>query len=198
MPLMAPGRPLNFDPDTALDQALGVFWRQGYEGTSMADLLEATSLSKSSLYQAFGSKQALFERCLERYSSNLLDKMEADLSTARSARAFIEQVFASVAHTARTPAGAKGCLIGNSANEFGQREPDLSGPVSANLDRLTAVLARAVGRAQREGEISEHVDARALATYLVGAMNGLRTMIKAGMDRRSAAAMVVLILKALD
>lgn len=195
---MAVGRPLNFDPDTALDQALGVFWRQGYEGTSLADLLEATSLSKSSVYQAFGSKQALFARCLERYSSNLLERLEADLATARSGRAFIEQLFTSVARTARTPAGEKGCLIGNSAHEFGQSEPNLSGRVSASLDRLTVVFGRAVRRGQAEGDISAQADAQALAAYLVGAMNGLRTMIKAGLGRRGAAAMVALILKALD
>ncbi|MGE3795859.1 MAG: TetR/AcrR family transcriptional regulator [Dehalococcoidia bacterium] len=195
---MAAGRPLNFDPDTALERALGVFWRQGYEATSMADLLEATALSKSSLYQAFGSKQALFARCLERYSSHLVERMEAELAVAPSGRAFVEQVFTGVAHTARTPAGAKGCLIGNSANEFGQREPEISGPVGVNLDRLTAVFARAVKRGQAEGHIAGHGDVRALATYLVGTMNGLRTMIKAGLDRRSAVAMVALILKALD
>lgn len=195
---MVLGRPLTFDPDTALDRSLGVFWRQGYEGTSVADLLEATSLSKSSLYQAFGNKQALFERCLERYSATVLGKMEAELDRATSGRAFIEQVFAGVAQTAGTVAGARGCLIGNSANEFGQREPTLAAPVTAGLDRLAAVFVKALSRAQLEGDIPAEQDVRAAATYLVGAMNGLRTMIKAGLNRRGAADMVSLILKALD
>jgi TetR/AcrR family transcriptional repressor of nem operon len=62
------GRPLEFNPATVLDAAIEVFWRKGYVATSMLDLLEAMDLSKSSLYQTFGSKQKLFERCLARYT----------------------------------------------------------------------------------------------------------------------------------
>ena len=64
---MAMGRPREFDVDTALDLALQVFWRNGYEGASMADLTEAMGITKPSLYAAFGNKEELFRKALDRY-----------------------------------------------------------------------------------------------------------------------------------
>ncbi len=192
------GRPLEFNPEDALDAAIEVFWCKGYEATSMADLLEAMGLSKSSLYQTFGSKQQLFERCLSRYADRLSAEMAKELEEAKSGRAFIEDIFAEVANTAQQPEGAKGCLIANSASEFGQREPALAAPVRDGLNRFARVFMDAVVKAQAEGSISADADPRALGNYLIGTMNGLRTMIKAGADQRSAKGMVTLILKALN
>lgn len=195
---MSPGRPLEFDPDEALDAAVEVFWGRGYEATSVSDLLDAMALSKSSLYQAFGSKQQLFERCLVRYADGLSKRMRAALDASSSGRTFIEETFLSVAETARSPAGARGCLVANSASELGQREPALAGPVADGLARFARIFLEAVTRAQGAGEIPAKADPRALASYLVACMNGLRTMIKAGADRRTARSMVKLMLKALD
>ncbi|MBZ0276633.1 MAG: TetR/AcrR family transcriptional regulator [Anaerolineae bacterium] len=194
---MNPGRPLEFNPEVALNAAQEVFWRNGYEATSMMDLLEAMNLSKSSLYQTFGSKQQLFERCLAHYTDWLSAKMVKALEESPSGRKFIEDSFMEVAETAQQPTGAKGCLIANSANEFGQRVPALTIPVVNGLERFIGVFMDAVIRAQSEGDIPAEADAYALASYLLGSMNGLRTMIKAGTDRHSAKGMVALILKAL-
>ncbi len=198
MPNMNLGRPLEFNPEEALDAAVDVFWCKGYEATSMTDLLDAMDLSKSSLYQTFGSKRQLFERSLARYADWLSAKMTKELAEAKSGRSFIEDTFEAVANTAQQPEGAKGCLIANSANEFGQREPALAIPVSDGLQRFTRVFMDAVIKAQAEGGVSASADPHALANYLLGTMNGLRTMIKAGADKRSAKGMVTLILKALD
>ncbi|MBI5842438.1 MAG: TetR/AcrR family transcriptional regulator [Chloroflexi bacterium] len=192
------GRPLEFNPEEALDAAVDVFWCKGYEATSMTDLLDAMDLSKSSLYQTFGSKRQLFERSLARYADWLSAKMTKELAEAKSGRSFIEDTFEAVANTAQQPEGAKGCLMANSANDFGQREPALAIPVSDGLQRFTRVFMDAVIKAQAEGGVSASADPHALANYLLGTMNGLRTMIKAGADKRSAKGMVTLILKALD
>lgn len=195
---MSHGRPLEFDPDKALDAAVEVFWGRGYEATSITDLLEAMELSKSSLYQAFGSKQQLFERCLARYSDGLSTRMRTALGEGTSGRRFIEETFMAVARTAQRPDGARGCLIANSASELGQREPALAAPVADGLGRFTRIFTDAVTRAQAAGEIPAEADPRALASYLVACMNGLRTVIKAGADRRSAKGTVKLMLRALD
>jgi len=194
----AVGRPLEFNPDKAIDAAVEVFWCKGYEATSMTDLLEAMNLSKSSLYQTFGSKQQLFEHCLARYTDRLSAEMAKDLEEAKSGRSFIEDTFGSIANTAQEPEGAKGCLVGNSVIEFGQREPALSPPLREGLSRFARIFMNAVKKAQADGSISTDADPLALGNYLVGTMNGLRTMIKAGADKRSAKGMVTLILKALN
>lgn len=193
---MTRGRPLEFDPENAVDAAMDVFWCKGYEATSLNDLLHAMDLSKSSFYQAFGSKPQLFKRCLLRYQERFTGELGGNLKRARSGRRFIEDVFRFVANTAQEPAGAKGCLVGNSANEFGQRDAVFAKPVAQGLRGLGDLFKAALKRAQSEGDVAADVDINAMASYLVSAMTGLRTIIKSGLDKRTAQSMVPLILAA--
>lgn len=192
------GRPLEFDPDKAVEAAMEVFWCKGYEATSMTDLLEAMNLSKSSLYQTFGNKQQLFERCLSRYAAMLTTNMEKELNAAKSGRGFIEKMFDTIANTAQKDLGTKGCLMVNSINEFGQKDPAITASLDNNLQIFTKIFMTAVKRAQLEGDISADADPRAIASYLHVGVSGLRTMIKAGADRKSTKGTVSLLLKALD
>ncbi len=196
--LMTLGRPLEFDPDRALDAAVEVFWRKGFEAASMTDLLSAMELSKSSLYQAFGSKRDLFERAIARYRDSLGSDLSERLDRAPSGRRFIEEVFGEVAGTAGLPAGAMGRLISNSATELGHREPELAELVAKGLKRFRDIFRKAVRRAQAEGELAPEANAEDLAAYLVMAMAGLRAMIRAGMPGATARRMVPLIMKALE
>lgn len=192
------GRPIEFDPDKAIDAAMEVFWLKGYEATSMTDLLEAMNLSKSSLYQTFGNKQKLFERCLTRYADFLHTNMEMEFNAAKSGRNYIETLFNTVANTAQQAEGSRGCLMVNSINEFGQKIPAIAMSLDDSLQLFTTIFIKAVRRAQSEGDISADADPRTIANYLHVAMSGLRTMIKAGADRNSAKGTVTLILKTLD
>jgi|CXWL01.1.fsa_nt_gi TetR/AcrR family transcriptional repressor of nem operon len=197
MTAMTLGRPLEFDPDKALDAALEVFWAKGYEATSMGDLLKAMALSKSSLYQTFGGKRELFKRCLGRYQDRFTTELRERLQRSSSGRRFIEEVFEYVADTAQEPEGAKGCLVANSASEFGQRDSGFAKPVAQGLRGLGLVFTEALYRAQAEGDVPRRADLNALASYLVSSMTGLRTLIKTGLEKREARAMVPLILAAL-
>ena len=78
------GRPLEFDPNAALEAAMHQFWSKGYEHTSLQDLVTAMNLSKSSLYQAFGSKQQLLQRCLGRYADQFAAQLRQGLADAPS------------------------------------------------------------------------------------------------------------------
>ena len=77
------GRHREFDVDKALDAALGVFWSKGYEGTSYSDLTKATGVERPALYSAFGNKEALFLRALDRYYAHYLDFLPAALAQDR-------------------------------------------------------------------------------------------------------------------
>lgn len=177
---MTTGRPRSFDPDRALEQAMACFWRQGYEATSLADLLEATGLSKSSLYSAFGGKQALFERCLERYREQIAEGLEAALAESPSAIDFLRELFHGVAQETRGRHARRGCLVVNTANEIGPRTPGIAREVARGTRRFEALFRRAVERAQAEGDIDPKRDAATLARYLTTAMAGLRTQLRAG------------------
>ncbi len=177
---MSTGRPRNFDPERALEQAMACFWRQGYEATSLADLLAATGLSKSSLYQAFGGKQALFERCLARYRELIAEGLEATLAEAPSGLGFLHELFHGVAQETRGRHARRGCLVVNTANEIGPRTPGIAREVARGTRRFEAVFRHAVERAQGEGDIDPDRDAATLARYLITAMAGLRTQLRAG------------------
>lgn len=193
----SPGRPLEFDPDVALMAAMQVFWSKGYENTSMQDLLDAMHLSKSSLYQAFGGKQALFERCIARYGDFLTGQLRVALGEAPSGLVFIRHFLESVLDEARGGIEARGCLVLNTANEFARRDPRIAEAVAEGLGRFHGVLLDAVQRAQREGDIPPGRDAVMLANYLVNNMSGLKTLSKAGADEASLKGIIELVLKAL-
>jgi TetR/AcrR family transcriptional repressor of nem operon len=190
------GRPLEFDPDTALDAAMHQFWSKGYEHTSMQDLLATMNLSKSSLYQAFGGKQPLFRRCVARYTDQFAIRMREGLSAAPSGRAFIEAFLLSVLDD--VGAGPRGCLVMNTASEFAQSEPEIAQDVAQSIERFRSILRAAVERAQREGEIAADRDPAMLANFLVSNMSGLKTQAKAGADAETLKGIIAVVLSALS
>ncbi|TAN52266.1 MAG: TetR/AcrR family transcriptional regulator [Methylococcaceae bacterium] len=192
------GRPLEFDPDQALHDAMHVFWCKGYEATSLQDLLKAMDLSKSSFYQTFGSKQQLFERCIGRYRESMATAMRERLDRAASGRQFIAEMFYAVADEPNGPVKPRGCLVMNTANEFAQRDPLVAEWVAQCVDRFKNIFQAAVQRAQQEGDIAADKDAAVLAHYLVSSMSGLKTMVKAGAGANTVKDIVRVILCALD
>ena len=192
------GRPLEFDPDTALDAAMQVFWSKGYKHTSMQDLLAAMNLSKSSLYQAFGGKQPLFRRCIARYADQFAGRLYQGLAAAPSGRRFIEEFLHSVLSEVAGGGEPRGCLVMNTASEFAQCEPEIAQDVVQSVGRFRGALQAAVERAQREGDIAPDRDARTLAAFLVSSMSGLKVQAKAGADAPTLEGIIELVLKALD
>src|ERR1700730_63736 len=104
------GRPRAFDPDVALDRAMHVFWAKGYEGASLSNLTRAMRINRPSLYAAFGNKEQLFGRVLDRYMNGPLAFFQKALA-ARKARDVIEQIFFGVADMAGDPRAPAGCLV---------------------------------------------------------------------------------------
>ena len=192
------GRPLEFDPERVVDQSMHVFWSQGYDATSLQDLLRTTGLSKSSLYQAFHSKQNLFDRCIDHYVDNLAKQMLGQLAESRSGRQFIEQTFQSVVDHADVPEADRGCLLWNATVEFGQRDAAVAKRLGQGMDRLAGVFETAVKRAQEEGDISPVKNPKVLSLYLLSSMSGLRSMLKGGIGGQKIKGVVQVILASLD
>lgn len=182
---MTHGRPLEFDPDEALERAVELFWSKGYESTSLSDLLEAMKISKSSFYQAFGSKHELFEKCLARFRDRQVTRMRAALEGSASAKRFIRSMLSAIVADAATMETPKGCLIMNTATEFAGRDAVVARLVSHATSDFADVFVAAIRRAQREGDISPDKDAEALGRYVVSTISGLKTMVKAGFSPRA-------------
>ncbi|MEX0709075.1 MAG: TetR/AcrR family transcriptional regulator [Woeseia sp.] len=161
-----------------------LFWSRGYEAASLQDLLGSMGIARSSFYQSFGGKQAVFLEAVERYRDSLVDALRQSLAVSDSGIAFIEDTLKSVAEDAACADGPRGCLVFNSAAEFGQKNPDVAGRVAASIDAFTRVFADAIGKAQQEGDVPPERDPVLMARYIVCTMSGLRTLAKAGARRK--------------
>jgi AcrR family transcriptional regulator len=176
------GRHREFDVEKALDAALCVFWRKGYEGASYADLTEATGVERPALYSAFGNKEALFRRVLDRYYERYLDYIPKalDLPTSREVAAYI--LSSAVDLNTRFP-DHRGCLGVNGV---------LAGSDEAEPVRQALIDARAVGemqlrerfeRAKAEGDLPATARPAALAAFLLAVGHGIAVQAKAGFSR---------------
>ena len=174
------------------------FWSQGYDATSLSDLLLAMGLSKSSFYQTFESKLSLFELCLERYREILVGTMSEGLANAPSAMAFISFALVDVANDTHDPLGRRGCLIMNTAAEFAQRDPGIARCVEAGIQATRDVFLKAITAAQAAGDIDSNARTEVLADYLVTIVSGLKTQVKAGASRDQVANIAELSVAALQ
>lgn len=174
-------RPQGFDSNDVLHRALGVFWRKGYEATSMADLLAVTGLSKSSLYAAFGGKRDLFLAAFDAYRA----ERTADLHRALDngpARETIATFFRTIIADARAPDSTCGCMSTNQAVELAPHDTAIRDRVAADFQTIEDALARAIERGQAEGSVRSKRDARHIARLLVVAFPGFQVMVRAGAD----------------
>lgn len=195
---MAIGRPIEFDPDVALDAAMQLFWRKGYVACSLQDLLTTMGLSKSSFYQTFDSKHALFQRCIQRYRQSLTGELRSQLGKAESARGFLSNLFYGVANETRGENARRGCLLMNTASEFAQSDRQIAALVNSSLENFAEVFEAAIRQAQQQGEVAASKDARVLAKYLVSSMSGLKNMVKAGADRKTVRDVAEVVLSTLN
>ena len=191
-------RPQEFDTAQALSAAMHVFWRKGYEATSLADIMAATGLRKSSLYAAFGDKRSLFLAALSAYQAERMAYMEQALDDGRPARQSIEAFFRdAVAHIA-DPAHSAGCMTANEAVELAPRDGDVQRLVAEDFQALDDAFTRTVARGQADGSIASAQDPRKLARFLVVGFQGLQVMARAQSDQARLDDTVTVMMAALD
>jgi TetR/AcrR family transcriptional regulator, transcriptional repressor for nem operon len=174
-------RPQEFDSEEALHKAMGVFWRKGYEASSLADLLEATGLSKSSLYGTFGSKRELFLAAFDAYRRERAEDMYRILDRG-PARQAVAAFFRMIIADAQAPEFARGCMSINQAVEMAPYDPEVRGRVVEDFQVLEDVLTRTIERGQADGSVTSTRNARELARGMVLAFPGLQVMVRAGYD----------------
>ncbi|WP_051234548.1 TetR/AcrR family transcriptional regulator [Marinimicrobium agarilyticum] len=169
------GRPLQFDPEKALQQAILLFWAQGYEGTSTSQLMTAMGLSKSSLYQTFGSKEALFKLSLDRYGEMTADYMRQTLAQAESPKQFLLDLLEATANYS-SDGSPSGCFLVNSACELGA-DSTWAGPMLLKRrDQALAILQQACQAMADNGELPEGREPDAVANQLYALICGLKVM----------------------
>ena len=176
-------RTKEFDPDTALQAALELFWRRGYEAASMSDLVDHLGIGRASLYATFGSKHELYLKALERYDRAGLPPIVRELSQPGPVLPAVRALVRRYADEATAEnLRLNGCFITNTAAELAPHDPAAARHVERNWDQLEAVLHSALVRAQAQGELPADRDPLALARMLLVLLQGLKVVGKASPD----------------
>jgi TetR/AcrR family transcriptional regulator, transcriptional repressor for nem operon len=189
-------RPRTFDVDHAVEQAMDLFWRKGYEATSLSDLLDELHLGRGSLYQAFGSKDELYERALNAYCARHAAGLVELLDQTDDVRAALRELLRALAAADRADP-ERGCLLVNAATERADHAPTVE-VVRTTMRRVESAIAGALERAQARGDLAPDKNPRALASFLTTFLQGLRVMGKARSTRRAVDDAVEVALRALD
>lgn len=166
------GRPRAFDRAEALHQAMLVFWRQGYEGTSISDLCDAMGISSPSLYAAFGSKEELFREAISLYSATEGSGHDT-LEGAPTAREGVEWMLREKARAYVDPEKPPGCMIVLSAAAGSAKTQAVRDHLSALRRESLAGMRGRFDRAVQEGELPPETDTGALAGQYAALLNGL-------------------------
>lgn len=176
------GRNREFDVDEALDAALCVFWRKGYEGVSYTDLTQATGVERPALYSAFGNKEALFRQVLTRYYEHYLDFFPAALELTTS-REVASHILRSAAELHTRYSDYKGCLgVHGSLAGSDDAEPIREALIEARAEGETLLRDR-FERAKQEGDLPKTANCAALAAFVMAVTHGMAVQAKAGFSR---------------
>jgi len=175
-------RPKGFDPAEALDAAMQAFCARGYEATSAQDLCESTGLGRSSLYNTFESKDALYSQCLDRFADLQSHDQEAVLDGPGSGYDRIRALLLSVVDEESRP-NSTGCLVTRTAVERAPDDAATKQTVRRLMDGLVSKLTTTIAAGQADGSITARQSATALARFVHGSISGLRVQGRAAAPR---------------
>jgi len=176
---VARGRPREFDPERALDRALKVFWKRGYEGASLPDLTRAMGINRPSLYAAFGNKQALFRKAMARYAEGPASYLREALE-APTERAVFERLLEGGIKMVANPRQPRGCLAVQGALACGDEAEPVRRQLCAQRERAVALIRERLERAKAEGDLPRGADPTALARYAATVMHGMAVQAAGG------------------
>ncbi|EZH75376.1 hypothetical protein ATO12_00950 [Aquimarina atlantica] len=163
-----------FNRNTVLQKATEVFHKKGYNGTSMQDLVDATDLNRSSIYNSFGSKLNMFLEVLSHYQSIYGNSFSQKLAQSYNATEAIEAIFDLYIQEIINDNDRKGCLVINCKSEMTNQEPLIKSFMEKNQDRMIAMLEDIVTKGQMEKIFNQNQTASQYALYLFSSIQGLR------------------------
>jgi AcrR family transcriptional regulator len=176
------GRPRGFDADDALERALLVFWEHGYEGASLANLTDAMGISTTSMYAAFGNKEDLFRKAVERYTEGPSAYLAQALEEP-TALAVTTAIFAGVVRTTTRPAGPNGCLGVQGALATGDSSRGAHDLLVEWRDSGYSRIRDRFEQAAADGDLPPETDPALLARYVTALSYGIAVHAASGVNR---------------
>lgn len=169
-------RSKEFEEAAVLDKAMKLFWEQGYEKTSMNDLVEHMGIHRRSLYDTFTDKHTLYLKAIDRFAERINARLESGVKQAQTAAEALRFVFDFMINGDED--GPPGCMFVNSAVELAIRDEEVNAKAVEAFDKTEELLVGIVTRGQQNGEFTTQYDAKELAEYLHNALTGLRVMTR--------------------
>lgn len=179
---MVMGRPRSFDKDKALDEAMEVFWRHGYDGASLAMLTKAMGIKAPSLYAAFGSKEGLLKAALDRYAQRRSEHMGYVLAGS-TARDVAERFLSSIAESHTDPANPPGCLLVQGGLACGAGSENIPFELASRRAQTETELRERFVEAKQGGGLPAEADPAALARFLSTVASGMGVLASSGANR---------------
>ena len=191
-------RTKQFDERQALVSAMLVFWEKGYEGTSIQDLEHATGLNRTSIYNAFGNKRAIFERVMSCYKESVMASLFAELDSAPTVKEGIRRMLNGALDIHFDEDNPGGCLVVLSILESGQHDEQAQASMQQTLHDLKSALQARLNKAKKSGELSTNLDAGSTATTIATTMAGMMVLGKANFSKAALRKTINQVLRLLD
>ncbi len=166
----------SFNEELALEKAMHVFWKKGFKATSIADLIQGTGVNRSSLYNAFGGKQALFERVLVKYDRDRRRARLTDLEAKNKPKQAIYDFFDAIVADTLADEEKKGCFLINSASEISNHDDHVAGIIKNGLREIEAFFRRCIEVGQVRGEVRTDLNPEVTAKSLLGKLVAIRVL----------------------
>lgn len=191
-------RTRQFDERQALVSAMLVFWEKGYEATSIQDLEQAMGLNRTSIYNAFGNKRAIFNRVMACYKESVMLSLLAKLDEAPNIREGVRRLLNGALDIHFDEDNPGGCLLVLSVLEGEQHDAESRAAMQQTLQDLKAALQDRLGKAKRAGELPKDLNVGATATTISTIMSGMMVMGKANVSKAALKKTVNQVVSLLD
>ncbi|MED3760717.1 TetR/AcrR family transcriptional regulator [Peribacillus frigoritolerans] len=189
-------RSKEFDEKAVLRKAMELFWEQGYEKTSMQDLVDHMGIHRRSIYDTFGDKRSLFLASLNHYEELIVNEMERIISSTSSIKQTIRDVFIFVLNSIEQY--PKGCLSVNAAIELSLLDKEIGCIVTKMFNRTEDMFNNLIKRGQTSGELSKEIDSDNTSRFLHNNLVGIRVLIKTNYNKKELEGIITLALSVLD
>lgn len=188
------GRPSVFDHEEALDKALLVFWTRGYEGASMAELTHALAINRPSIYAAFGNKEALFRKVMEKYLSGPVSYV-SEAFKQPTAKQAVEMLLVKSAEFLGNPDHPKGCMLVQGALTCGQGAELIQQELAGFRKGYENALTKRLEFAQSQHDFPKEINPAEFAKYIATVHQGMSVQATSGATKEDLLAVVSLVLK---
>jgi TetR/AcrR family transcriptional repressor of nem operon len=187
-----------FDEEEVLRRATDLFWSRGYNATSMDELAKVTGLSRSSIYNSFGGKHALFMRCLRCYLDDQLRQLYELSGKVKPVIQRIKAAFYYAVEDIISDRMRKGCMMVNATTEMVNQDKEIAAVSAGNMEQMEGLFSGWIREGQIAGEIDLQFKPQALARHLYNTYSGLKVTGKSRPDRRTLEDIVTVALSVLE